>query len=103
MTNFLREAQATLRHVKDAAGDTRLSLQERYGTHEDYFAAVEKATGQARAAGFLLPEDAQALVEAARASAVLRQGLGRYARHTVGDAVASAFLGGVQCAIGAVQ
>lgn len=55
-----------------AGGDTRLSLAERYGSHEGYVAAVTKAAERARAAGFLLPEDAQDLIELARASAVLR-------------------------------
>jgi hypothetical protein len=53
-------------------GDTRPSLQERYGNHEGYVAAVAKAAAHAGAEGFLLREDAAALIEAARASAVLR-------------------------------
>jgi hypothetical protein len=53
-------------------GDPRRSLQERYGDHEGYVSAVRKATQRALAEGFLLPEDAEALVRAAQASAVLR-------------------------------
>lgn len=57
---------------RKAAGDPRLSLEERYGSHEGYVAAVSKAAARATAEKFLLPEDAKALIEAARASAVLR-------------------------------
>ncbi len=53
-------------------GDPRLSLEERYGSHEGYVAAVSKAASRAVAEGFLLNEDAAALIAAARASAVLR-------------------------------
>lgn len=55
-----------------ASGDPRLSLEERYGNHEGYVAAVRRATERARAAGFLLPEDAQVLIQAAERSAVLK-------------------------------
>ena len=57
---------------RQANGDTRLSLQERYGSHEGYVQAVVKATERAMNAGFLLKDDAQSLIEAARKSAVLR-------------------------------
>jgi len=57
---------------RQANGDTRLSLQERYGSHEGYVQAVVKATERAMKAGFLLKDDAQALIEAAAKSAVLR-------------------------------
>src|SRR5439155_1430811 len=46
--------------------DPRRSLEERYGTHEGYVAAVGKAAVRAVADGFLLPEDAYALIEAAQ-------------------------------------
>ncbi len=57
---------------REALGDPRLSLEERYGSHDGYVAAVTRATQRAQAAGFLLPEDAGALIRAAQASAVLR-------------------------------
>lgn len=57
---------------RQASGDSRLSLQERYGTHEGYVQAVKKAADRALQEGFLLPEDAQALIQAADKSAVLR-------------------------------
>jgi homoserine acetyltransferase len=58
---------------RKAKNDPRLSLQERYGSHAGYVAAVRKATDNATVQGFLLPEDATALVAAAQASFVLRE------------------------------
>ena len=55
-----------------ASKDPRPSLQERYGSHDGYVAAVTKAAAGAVAEGFLLPVDANALIQAAQASAVLR-------------------------------
>jgi hypothetical protein len=57
---------------RQAAGDPRLSLEERYGSHEGYVSAVKRAADKAVTQGFLLPADATALVQAAQASAVLR-------------------------------
>ncbi len=55
-----------------ASGDPRLSLEERYGDHAGYVAAVRKAAARAMAQGFLLEADAAALVRAAHDSAVLK-------------------------------
>jgi len=55
-----------------ANGDPRLSLEERYGTHDGYVAAVAKAAANAVARSFLLQEDADGLVQAAQASQVLK-------------------------------
>ena len=52
--------------------DPRPSLQERYGSHAGYVAAVSKAAARAVAEKFLLPVDATELIQAAQASAVLR-------------------------------
>jgi hypothetical protein len=57
---------------RQAQQDPRLSLEERYGNHEGYVAAVTKATERALREGFLLPVDADALIEKAKASKVLR-------------------------------
>jgi len=57
---------------RKANQDPRLSLEERYGTHEGYVAAVTKATERAVNEGFLLPVDAQALIARASASKVLK-------------------------------
>lgn len=67
MVPFARTAQE-----RQASGDPRLSLAERYGDHAGYVAAVRKAADQAMAEGFLLPADAAELVRAAEASRVLR-------------------------------
>lgn len=57
---------------RQATGDPRLSLEERYGNHEGYVAAVRRAADRALTAGFLLKEDAERLVRSADASQVLR-------------------------------
>jgi hypothetical protein len=67
MLPFARNAQDRL-----ASGDSRLSLAERYGSHDGYVAAVRQAAERAQQAGFLLAEDAQAWIVEAQASAVLR-------------------------------
>jgi Alpha/beta hydrolase domain len=56
---------------RQANKDPRPSLQARYGNHDGYVTAVQKAADNAVAQGFLLPVDATALVKAAQASAVL--------------------------------
>jgi hypothetical protein len=45
-----------------AAGDPRLSLQERYGTHAGYVCVVTKAANEAVKERFLLASDAQTLI-----------------------------------------
>ncbi len=57
---------------RQASNDPRLSLEERYGSHEGYVTVVKKAAARAVSEGFLLPEDAAALITAADKSAVLR-------------------------------
>ncbi|MEA3193756.1 MAG: hypothetical protein QOD26_2089 [Betaproteobacteria bacterium] len=57
---------------RQANGDPRPSLEERYASHDGYVAAVKKAAARAVAEGFLLEEDATALIAAADKSAVLR-------------------------------
>ena len=53
------------------AKDPRKSLEERYGTHAGYVAAVTTAAANAVAQGYLLQADADALVTQANASDVL--------------------------------
>ncbi|UUZ76556.1 hypothetical protein LP414_02390 [Polaromonas sp. P1(28)-13] len=67
MIPFARTAQE-----RRTLGDPRLSLEERYGSHDGYVAAVRQAADKAMAQGFLLPEDAASLVKDADASKVLR-------------------------------
>jgi alpha/beta hydrolase family protein len=54
-----------------ASGDPRLSLEERYKSHDGYVEAVKAAAAKATAQGFLLQADADALVAQAAASNVL--------------------------------
>ena len=54
-----------------ASGDPRLSLEERYGSHQAYVDAVRKAAEAAVAERFLLREDADKLIAQAAASDVL--------------------------------
>ncbi|MES1258580.1 MAG: alpha/beta hydrolase domain-containing protein, partial [Acidobacteriota bacterium] len=53
---------------RQAAGDPRLSLEERYGSHAKYVALVKAAADRAVAERFLLREDAILLVAQAEAS-----------------------------------
>jgi hypothetical protein len=62
---------ATTKAERLASGDPRLSLEERYKTHQGYVDAVSKAAAHAVAQGFLLPADADRLVAQAAASTVL--------------------------------
>jgi hypothetical protein len=57
---------------RQASGDPRPSLEERYRSHDGYVAAVRKAAEHAQEAGFLLRDDAERLVREAAASRVLR-------------------------------
>jgi len=57
---------------RTANEDPRPSLEERYGTHAGYVAAVEAAARTAVGEGFLLEADARALIVAAEGSDVLR-------------------------------
>jgi hypothetical protein len=63
---------AQTRAERLANGDPRLSLEERYGNHDGYVAAVTAAAARAVAAGFLLQGDADALIAQAAASNVLK-------------------------------
>jgi hypothetical protein len=53
-----------------AANDPRLSIEERYGTHEKYVALVKAAAAKAVAARLLFQEDSDKLVAQAAASDV---------------------------------
>ena len=67
MLPFARTAEE-----RKVTNDPRASLQERYGSHDGYVEAVTKAAAKAMDQGFLLSVDANALIDAAKASAVLR-------------------------------
>ena len=55
-----------------AAGDPRLSLEERYGSHAGYVAAVTASANNAFVQGYLLAADRDALIAQAQASDVLQ-------------------------------
>ncbi|MGA8036820.1 MAG: alpha/beta hydrolase domain-containing protein [Candidatus Acidiferrales bacterium] len=55
-----------------ATGDSRLSLEERYGTHDAYVAKVKASAAQLVERRLLVPEDADRIVAEAQASSVLR-------------------------------
>ena len=55
-----------------AAGDPRLSLEERYQDHDGYVKAVAKAARKLQQRRLLLEEDVQRYVDAAEASSVLQ-------------------------------
>jgi hypothetical protein len=57
---------------REAHGDPRLSLEERYRTHRGFVRAVRQATRELVHARMLLQEDADIFVQAARDSDVLR-------------------------------
>jgi hypothetical protein len=56
---------------RQSAGDPRLSLEERYGTHVGYVCVVTAAANKAVGEGFLLVSDAQSLISQATAGNVL--------------------------------
>ena len=56
----------------DTTDGAERDLEERYGSHEGYVAAVENAAVEEVKSGFLLPEDADRLIAEARASSVLK-------------------------------
>jgi hypothetical protein len=57
---------------RTAAGDPRLSLEERYGSHDGYVAVVKAAAARLVRDRFLLQEDADRLIAEAAASDVLK-------------------------------
>ncbi|MDH0865562.1 alpha/beta hydrolase domain-containing protein [Mitsuaria sp. GD03876] len=63
---------ARTRAEREARGDPRLSLEERYKDRAGYLAAVKAATDRAMAQGFLLPADRDRLLKEAAGSDVLR-------------------------------
>ena len=63
---------AETRAAREAAGDPRLSLAERYTDHDGYVEAVRRATADLVRERFLLEEDAERFIREAEASDVLR-------------------------------
>ncbi len=63
---------ARSKEERAAAGDPRLSLEERYGTHENYVARVRAAAERLVRGRYLLADDAARLIAQAESSKVLR-------------------------------
>lgn len=63
---------ARTRKERIASGDPRLSLEERYGTHEKYVMQVREAVADLLRERFLLSDDAARIIGEADASDVLR-------------------------------
>lgn len=57
---------------REAQGDPRLSLEERYGDHAGFVAKVRLVVAKEVADGWLFPDDAQRIIAEAEASAVLK-------------------------------
>jgi hypothetical protein len=57
---------ATTKAERDAHGDSRVALEERYGSHTDYVKRVEQAAEALVAERLLLPEDAERYVDQAQ-------------------------------------
>ena len=65
-------AFAKTKAERTAKGDSRSSLEERYGTHDGFVGAVRKAAKELVDARFLLPEDAERFIQAAISSDLLQ-------------------------------
>jgi hypothetical protein len=66
MTNGCIKAFARTKAEREKIGDPRLSIEERYPTHQAYLDIVKRAVDELVKEGFLLPEDGECYVEAAR-------------------------------------
>jgi hypothetical protein len=66
---FVRFARTRAERL--ASGDPRLSLEERYGTHEGYVCTVRRAADSLVRDRYLLPDDAERIVKEAERAAVL--------------------------------
>ncbi len=63
---------ATTKAQREAAGDPRRSLEERYKNHEGYVKEVAKAAEKLEKQRFLLPADVKRYIEEAQATNVLK-------------------------------
>ena len=66
MTNGCIKAFARTKAEREKIGDPRLSIEERYPSHQHYVEAVKRAVADLVKEGFLLPEDGECYIEAAR-------------------------------------
>ena len=63
---------ARTRAERMTSGDPRLSLEERYGDHAGFVAAVRRAAGESVGRRLLLEEDAEVLIRMAEESDILK-------------------------------
>ena len=61
------------RAERDAKGDPRPSLEERYGSHANYLGRLEAAVQALVKERFLLAEDAERYVKAGKEDAVVKR------------------------------
>ena len=61
-------AFAATKAQRERAGDARPSIEERYRSRDDYVNRVRVAAQDLLARGFLLPEDAAVIIQAAASS-----------------------------------
>jgi hypothetical protein len=66
MTNGCIKAFARTQAERETIGDPRLSVEERYPSHQAYVDIVKRAVDELVKEGFLLPEDGEAYIEAAK-------------------------------------
>jgi hypothetical protein len=66
MTNGCIKAFARTKAEREKLGDPRLSIEERYPTHQAYIDQVNRAVDELVKEGFLLPEDGESYIEAAK-------------------------------------
>jgi hypothetical protein len=66
MTNGCLKAFARTKAEREKSGDPRLSIEERYPTHQAYIDVVKRAVDELVREGFMLPGDGESYIEAAR-------------------------------------
>lgn len=66
MTNGCLKAFARTKAEREKKGDPRLSIEERYPTHQAYVDIVKRTVDGFIKEGLMLPEDGECYVEAAR-------------------------------------
>jgi hypothetical protein len=66
MTNGCIKAFARTKAEREKIGDPRLSIEERYASHQGYVEIVKRAVEELIKDGFLLPQDGEDYVEAAK-------------------------------------
>jgi len=66
MTNGCIKAFTRTKAEREKSGDPRLSIEERYSSHQAYVDVVKRAVDELVKEGFLLAADGEAYIEAAK-------------------------------------